>query len=562
MEVIVRPLDELKRRVRVSLTEEEIDNEYDKDLAEITKKAELPGFRPGKVPVGVIEERYGPRILSDVHQRTLKDSLDKVVEQEKLDVLHYIELKVASKPSDRYLHYYFDALIFPKLDLTRLELLRITKPEVIDLDSAVDRGIARFVQKFAEHKSVDRPARLGDKIVIQVKDLGTEHINIDSGVRIDRQRFLNGQYELVLGDEWGKPHRFVKFLRPELVGKSVGDEFEIDWSTDEIVHPELESATQKPEANDNDLSIKVEQSEAEDEVPFAVPINGYRPLHRIKRLHLEVLVKEICDMELPELDKEFFAREDIYFEDLEKLQQATRNELTVQVDKASRSLIEDQIVDQFMAMNPVSIPEEYFEARLAELEEKSQHQDEFSDDEKTSLFRDWRHELCANIIVDQYVADNNIKLDRGLVEAALRADFQRYSHTPQLQDYILSKEHQIKVSRTVLTSQAFDDILSKIEVAQDKWTFNELMYEDIDLYYANSQPNGGPFSWRSAVSQEEIDEANRIEKELLQAEGTPPDQEGEVTVEPEYENAELPKQGWKSFLDNLNPFKKRDSVNE
>lgn len=562
MEVTVRPLDELKRRVRVSLVKEEIDSEYDKDLAKITNQAKLPGFRPGKVPVGVIEERYGSRILSDVHQRSLKESLDKVVEQEKLDVLHYIDLKVASKPSDRYLDYYFDALIFPKLDLTQLELLRITKPTVSDLDSAVDRGIARFVQKFAEQKSVDRPSQLGDKIVIEIRDLGTEHMNLDSETCKERQRFLNGPYELILGDEWGKAHRFVKFLRPELVGKSVGDKFEIDWSTEEIGHTELDSTTQRPEAKDHDLSKEVEQSEMEDDSHIEVPINGYRPLHRIKRLHLEVLVKEICEIELPALDEEFFAREDTYFKDLEQLHETTRNELTVQVDKTSRALVEDQIVDQFMAMNPVSIPEEYFEARLAELKEKSQGDDKFSDDEKTSLFRGWRRELCANIIVDQYVTDNNIKLDRGLVEAALRADFQRYSHTPQLQEYVLSKDHQMNVSRTVLTSQVFDDILSKIEVAEEHWTFNELMYEDIELYYANSQPNGGPFTWRPAVSQEEIDEANRIETELLQAEGTPADQEGEVAVEPEYENAELPKQGWKSFLDNLNPFKKRDSSNE
>lgn len=562
MEVIVRPLDELKRRVRVSLTEEEIDGEYDKDLAEITKKAELPGFRPGKVPVGVIEERYGTRILSDVHKRTLKDSLDKVIEQEKLDVLHYIELKVSSQPTDRHLDYYFDALIFPKLDLTQLEHLRITKPKVIDLDSAVDRGIARFAQKFAGHRSADRPARLGDKIVIQIKDLGTDHIDIDPDVRTSRQRFLNGQFEITLGDEWGKPHRFVKFLRPELVGKSVGDKFEIDWETDDFVHPELGPATKRTEENNNDLSTDADQNKEDDEATITVSLNRYRPLHRIKRLHLEVLVKEICQLELPELDKAFFAREDNYFEDLEQLKQATQNDLVDQVDKTSRVLIESQIVGQFMAMNPVNIPEDYFEARLAELSKQHHDEKEFSDEEKTSLFREWRHELCANIIVDQYVADNSIKLDRGLVEAELRADFQRYSHTPQLQDYILSKEHQIKVSRTVLASQVFDDILSKIKVAEDQWSFNELMYEDIDLYYANTQPGGGPFSWLPAVSQEEIDEANRIERELLEVERTLPDQEGEVTVEPEYENAELPKQGWKSFLDNLNPFKKRESAHE
>ena len=380
MEVTVRPLDELKRRVRVSLVKEEIDSEYDKDLAKITNQAKLPGFRPGKVPVGVIEERYGSRILSDVHKRSLKESLDKVVEQEKLNVLHYIDLKVASKPSDRHLDYYFDALIFPKLDLTQLELLRITKPTVIDLDAAVDRGIARFVQKFAKHKSADRPSRLGDKIVIEIRDLGSEHINLDAETCEERQSFLNGPYELILGDEWGKPHRFVKFLRPELVGKSVGDKFEIDWSTEEIGHPELESTTQRPEAKDHDLSKEVKQSEVEDDSHIEVPINGYRPLHRIKRLHLEVLVKEICEVELPELDKEFFARDDTYFKDLEQMHETTRNELTVQVDKTSRSLVEDQIVDQFMAMNPVSIPEEYFEARLAELKEKSQGDDKFSDD--------------------------------------------------------------------------------------------------------------------------------------------------------------------------------------
>lgn len=556
MKVTVRPLDELKRRVRVSLVKEEIDIEYDKDLAEITRKAELPGFRPGKVPAGVVEERYGSRILSDVHQRVLKETLDEVVDREELEVLHYIDLKVVSKPSDRDLHYYFDVLIFPKLDLTQLELLRITKPEVIDLDSTVERGFARFIRRFAEQKSADRPSRLGDKIVIQIRDLGTEHIGIDSEMCIDRERFLNGQYELVLGDEWGKPHRFVKYLRPELVGKRVGDKFEIDWSTDEIVDPELESATLRPEARDHEQSLETEQSEVEDDSPVAIPINGFRPLHRIKRLHLEVVVQKIYELNLPELDKDFFARDDIHFDELEELQQGIRTELKVQVEKASRTLVEDQIVDQFMAMNPVKIPDDYFEARLAELQEQSNDEDEFSDEEKTSLFSRWRHELNTDNIIDQYFAENDILLDKGLVEATLSADYQRFAHTPSLQDYVLSKEHQEKVSRSVMTRQVFDDILSKIEVVEEQWTVNELLYEDIDLYYANSQPEGGPFTWLFAIPQEEIDKANRIETELLQAGGTPTDQEGEVAVEPEFEKAELPKQGWKSFLENLNPFKK------
>lgn len=563
MEVTVRPLDELKRRVRVSLVKEEIDSEYDKDLAKITKQAELPGFRPGKVPVGVIEERYGSRILSDVHQRSLKESLEKVVEQEELDVLHYIDLKVFSKPSDRILDYYFDVLVFPKLELTQFELLRITKPTVTDLDAAVDRGITRFLQQFAEQKSVDRPARLGDKIVIEVRDLGTEHINFDSEALIDRQRFLNETFELIIGDEWGKPLRFIKFLRPELVGKSVGDKFEIDWSAEEIVHPDLETITEPPDAKDQDLSKEDEQkSEVEDDSSIEVPINGFRPLHRIKRLHLEVLVEEIVEIDLPELNEEFFAREDTYFKDLEELRETTRRELSMQVDKVSRSLVENQIVDQFIAMNPVSIPEDYFEAQLAELQQKNQDNEELTDDAKTALFNTWRRELCADVIVDQYIADNDIQLDRGLVETTLRADYQQYSHAPHLQEYVLSKDHQMNVSRTVITSQVFDDILSKIEVAEEAWTFNELVYEDTELYYANSQPDGGPFSWVPAVSQEEIDEANRIETELLQAKGTPADATGEVAVEPEPENVELPKQGWKSFLGNLNPFKKRETSNE
>ena len=563
MEIIVRPLSALKRRVRVTFGEDEIQSKFDKEVSDLAAEAHLHGFRKGKVPTRVIEQRYGSKILTEIHNETVRESVDQAIEQENLKVLHVFTFDVTSEPNDRRVEYHFDALVRPKLDLSRFENLRVSKPKVTDFEESVEQEANRLLRSFADCKEVDRPAQLGDKILITSTDLGTEFYGIDSGSASDRTRYLHGAFEFVLGDEWGPPNRYMRLLRHELIGRSVGDEFEVDWGADEIVDPDIADAANTEIETETDLATVIEADDARlVESPENSAAEKGKSLLRLNRLHLKVELKKVTAMDESFSTEEVFAREDVEFNDRDELIQSLRDQLTRNVEMRSKVLLARQIYTQFTKMNPVDIPQEYFETKLVQLQKESNDDDELSEEEKTPLFKEWRHELFSQLITEQWIEAQGIVLDRAAVEAQLRVDLQRHSNAPETQELVFSKAYQQAVQNRVLEDQVLADILAKINLEEDSWSYYDLINNDLGLHYDDISPKGGPFIWEPSVAQEAIEAALRIERELKEAALGIEKSEGQETEVTETTYEKPPKKTWKNWFSKMMPFGKRATTNE
>ena len=79
MQVSVETTSGLERKLTVAVPAAEVDGEVDKKLAEASKNVRLPGFRPGKVPMSVMKQRFGPgirqEVLGDVINRSFQDAV-------------------------------------------------------------------------------------------------------------------------------------------------------------------------------------------------------------------------------------------------------------------------------------------------------------------------------------------------------------------------------------------------------------------------------------------------------------------------------------------------------
>ncbi len=87
MNIIKEQIDELNAIVKIALSPEDYQPKVEKALKEHAKKANIPGFRPGKVPAGIIKKMYGKSILADEVNRLLYDSIYEYIEKEKLEIL-------------------------------------------------------------------------------------------------------------------------------------------------------------------------------------------------------------------------------------------------------------------------------------------------------------------------------------------------------------------------------------------------------------------------------------------------------------------------------------------
>ncbi|HOK79115.1 MAG TPA: trigger factor family protein, partial [Verrucomicrobiota bacterium] len=93
MNVSVEHLGPCKKLVRVELSPEEIEETRNKIIDELARKAQLPGFRPGKAPKAIVAKAFHERILSELKDRLIPDAYRKATAQEKLRPIGKPELE-------------------------------------------------------------------------------------------------------------------------------------------------------------------------------------------------------------------------------------------------------------------------------------------------------------------------------------------------------------------------------------------------------------------------------------------------------------------------------------
>ena len=87
MNITRENIDELNAVVKVDISKSDYSDKVDKILADYRKTANIPGFRKGHVPMGMVRKQYGKAVLIDEVNKLLQDSLNKYLTEEKLDVL-------------------------------------------------------------------------------------------------------------------------------------------------------------------------------------------------------------------------------------------------------------------------------------------------------------------------------------------------------------------------------------------------------------------------------------------------------------------------------------------
>jgi len=212
--------DGLKREFKVVVNAAQLDRDLDTKLKELAGRANIKGFRPGKVPVPHLRRVYGKSVMADVVQQTIDDTSKKVVEERSLKPAYQPEVKL---PEDREevekimegkgdLAFSLAFEVIPSFDLQDFSGIELTR-HVVDVEEsqvqeALDR-LAAQARRFAA-KEEGKGAENGDRVTISFVG------------KIDGEAFENGtanDVPLVLGSG-----QFLPGFEDQLVGSKAGDD--------------------------------------------------------------------------------------------------------------------------------------------------------------------------------------------------------------------------------------------------------------------------------------------------------------------------------------------------
>ncbi len=152
MQTTIETLGQLERRLNVAVPRAQIEGEVEKRLARLAKTVKLPGFRPGKVPLKMVVQQYGPSVRSDVISDAVQSSFNEAVREQNLRVAGYprIEPKQGAQSEGEAADgaFEFSAVfeVYPEIKLGDLASIAIERPQVEVTSADVDRTLDVLAQ--------------------------------------------------------------------------------------------------------------------------------------------------------------------------------------------------------------------------------------------------------------------------------------------------------------------------------------------------------------------------------------------------------------------------------
>jgi trigger factor len=217
----VETVSNLERRMTIKVPLAPLEGQIRQRLQQISRTAKFAGFRPGKAPIGLVNQHYGDQVRDEVYSKAVETSFGEAVEQNKLRVAGFPNIEhIPFKDAAEEFEYIATFEIFPEVVVGDLAKVKIERPTLELSDADVEKTLDVLVKQRVSYEPVKRMSKKGDRI------------NITLTASMDGQQVESTGdrgIDLVIGE----PGR-VKEFDDALVGGKAGTEktFDITYPAD------------------------------------------------------------------------------------------------------------------------------------------------------------------------------------------------------------------------------------------------------------------------------------------------------------------------------------------
>jgi len=424
MQVSVESGEGLERRMTVDLEPEQIDTAVDRRLREFARSARLPGFRPGKVPVKILRQRYGGQVRQEVFGELVQSSFAEAVVKEELRPAGPPRIEPDIDESAKRYAYTAVFEVLPQFELGDLQGKILKRPTASVSDADLDAMFTRLREQRKAWNPVERPAKTGDRLTISFA--GT----------LDGEPFEGGSGEdakIELGTG-----RMIPGFEDGLVGARAGDERRLDLQFPSEYHSER--------------------------------LKG-------KSVVFDVRVGEVAEPVLPDVDADFAKGFGVADGDLERFRAEVRENMGRELRERIRARIKSQAMDLLLEANQIDLPNVLVKEEIKTLKEQARRNVRGGKFElPDELFQEQaRRRVALGLVISEVVKANEIKVDRVRVREVVEDMASTYEQPQDVIDYYYSdKGHLASVESLTLEDQVVDWVMENAHVEDVAATFEEL----------------------------------------------------------------------------------------
>ncbi|HHQ43210.1 MAG TPA: trigger factor [Chromatiales bacterium] len=436
MDVTVEQTGGLERRLKVEVPPERIEQAVEERLRGLARRVRVPGFRPGKVPFRIVRQRYGAQVREEVLGEVMEQTLREALAQEGLRPAGGPRIEEASAQPGEPLRYTAVFEVYPEIELKDIAQLRVRRPVAEVTEADVDAMIERLREQRATWEKVERPAREGDRVILDYEAEAADGGEIPGGKRVEGQ-------EEVLGSG-----RLLDEIDQALRGAGAGETREVK--------------VRFPEDHPNEAL-------------------------RGREVTFRVTVREVAEKRLPEVDEAFARAFGVQEGGVEALRREVRANMERELHEALRRRTRRRVMDALLEANPVELPaglvaqevarlREDLERRLASLGQLQGSLKELPDEH---FEPEARRRVALGLILAELVRSQGLKADPDKVRAAVERIASAYEKPEEVvQWYYANRQLLEGVEAGVLEDEAVDWVLAHAQVEDEPLGFEEAVRED------------------------------------------------------------------------------------
>ncbi len=247
MQTSLETIGALERRLNVAVPREAIENEVAKRLAKLARTVKVAGFRPGKVPLRMVAQQYGPQVRSDVISDTVQATLSDAIRDQNLRLAGAprIEPRAGDAPADDQFEFSAVFEVYPEIRIGDLTQVTITRPVAEVAPADVDDTIEVLRRQRTKFNAVERPAAAGDRVItdfsgrIDGVEFGGGQAK-DFAIIVGEGRMLPEFEAAVTGMQAGETRTFALTFPADYHGKEVaGKTADFTLTVNSVAAPEL-----------------------------------------------------------------------------------------------------------------------------------------------------------------------------------------------------------------------------------------------------------------------------------------------------------------------------------
>lgn len=431
MQVSIETTSGLERRLTVGVPAERIETEVDIRLQKAAGNVRLPGFRPGKVPMKVMRQRFGAGVRQEVLGEVMSQSFQEAVIQEKLRPAGQPSIEPRSLEAGKDLEYVATFEVFPEVEVVEISDFEVEKPVAEVSDADVDNIIEVFRKQQGAWQTVEREAKEGDRV------------NIDYAGTRDGEAFEGGSAEnssLELGSG-----RMIPGFEDGVAGMKAGEQKTLQLSFPEDYHnEELRGAA----------------------VEFAVTLNA------------------VEEMVPAEVDEELFAKYGIAEGGLEAFRKEVRQNMVRELKNAVQGKVKQQVMDCVVeAHESLEVPQALIAREIDAMRQQMFQQfggAAGQDMDLKSLLPDdmfrenAERRVKLGLVLAELVSKLELKADPAKVREAIEEMASTYEDPEEVINYYYSNQDQLSaIESRVLEDQMVEKLLENANIVEKQCSYQE-----------------------------------------------------------------------------------------